>query len=68
MSSEPERIEYSRENAEKVAEALVKKMSLDQLSSYVYDNLFDHIRHDATAFDDAVETLNKNELEQNKIL
>ena len=63
MSSEPEPMEYSRENAEKVAEALVENMSLDELSSYVYDNLVDHLRHDANAFDDAVETLNKNEHE-----
>jgi len=56
-------MEYSRENAEKVAETLVENMSLDELKSYVYDNLVNLMHHDANAFDDAVETLNKNEHE-----
>jgi len=51
-------MEYNRENVEKVAETLVDNMSLDQLKSYVYDNLVDHMRYHDGAFDDAVETLN----------
>ena len=51
-------MEYNRENVEKVAEKIVDNMSLDELASYVYDNLVDHLRHDASAFDDALETLN----------
>ena len=51
-------MEYNRENVEKVAETLVENMSPDELASYVYDNLVNLMWHDASAFDDAVETLN----------
>ena len=51
-------MEYNRENVEKVAEKLVDNMSQDELASYVYDNLVNLMRHDASSFDDALETLN----------
>ena len=53
-------MEYNRENVEKVAEKLVDNMSLDELASYVYDNLVNLMWHDSNSFDDAVETLNLN--------